>query len=334
MESEDRKNEAGIRCGVVLAAGDGTRLQSFIHQQRGYLLPKQYVNLIGTRSMLEHTLDRAERLIPSDRLFTVVDLNHLKYREAAKQLLSRPKGTVILQPENKGTGPGILLPLMHLYRRYPESTVVVFPSDHFILEEDVFMGHVELACRAVERDFFRLVLLGMEPPEPEPDYGYILPHQKNHLSPSVIRTVSRFVEKPQHHVAEVLTQKGALWNTLVMAFKAKTLFESIRTVSPSLYRSFQRILGAVGTSQEMELIRDIYGEMEPMNFSAEILEPLSSYDPSHLGVLPVRGVFWSDWGSERRIVRTLQENSRLGPLCTARRALTGNNSMSPLEVHS
>ena len=53
-----------------------------------------------------------------------------------------------MQPANKETGPGILLPLMFIYKRCPHAIVAVFPSDHFVLEEDRFMNHVKLAVRA------------------------------------------------------------------------------------------------------------------------------------------------------------------------------------------
>jgi mannose-1-phosphate guanylyltransferase len=61
--------------------------------------------------MLEHTVDRAEKIIPSDRLFTVVSRAHLRYPEVWRQLRSRPKGTLVVQPENKETEPGLFLPL-------------------------------------------------------------------------------------------------------------------------------------------------------------------------------------------------------------------------------
>jgi hypothetical protein len=52
--------------GIVLAAGEGKRLELFVHMLRGNALPKQFVNFIGNRSMLEPTFDRAEKLISND----------------------------------------------------------------------------------------------------------------------------------------------------------------------------------------------------------------------------------------------------------------------------
>ena len=102
-------------------------------------LPKQYVIFIGRHSLIEHTFKRAETLIARQNILTIVGKQHLVHVEVRQQLASRHPGTVVVQPANKETGPGILFPLMHIYKRCPEAIVSVFPSDHFILEEARFM---------------------------------------------------------------------------------------------------------------------------------------------------------------------------------------------------
>jgi mannose-1-phosphate guanylyltransferase len=172
-----RANRVGDRnhWGVVLAAGEGLRLQEYIRLALGRHLPKQYVNFIGRRSMIEHTFARAEKVIAPQNVITTVSRSHLQYPEVRPQLASRPSGTVIAQPVNRETCAGILLPLMHIYKRCPEAIVSVFPSDHFILEEDRFMTHVALAAEAVARNPSRIVLLAMEAHAPEEEYGYVIP---------------------------------------------------------------------------------------------------------------------------------------------------------------
>ena len=304
-----------VRCGIILGGGEGERLRPFIRQLRGGVLPKQYVNLIGTRSMLEHTFHRTEKLIPPERLFTVVSRNHLSHPEVRQQLSSLQPGKVVVQPVNKDTGPGILLPLMHVYKRYPESTVAVFPSDHFIVEEELFMAYVDLAFRVVERHPSYLVLLGMQPNAPEPDYGYIVPGAMvNHLAPLAVHEVVRFIEKPEPHAAQDLLLNGGLWNTMVMVFKVRTLLDLVRGVAPQMFDFFRRILQAVGTSGEMDAVEEGYRHMEAVNFSRGLLEALPREHASRLLVLPVRGVFWSDWGSVHRIMSVLQNTGHLGQL--------------------
>lgn len=299
-------DSANSRCAIVLAAGEGERLRPFISRLRGDALPKQYINFIGGRSMLEHTFSRAERVIAPERLFTVVSRDHLRHPEVRQQLSDRPTGTIVSQPENKETGPGILLPLAHICRRYPDPVVAVFPSDHFVLEEALFMAHVDLACRVVERYPSYLVLLGMEPDEPEPEYGYILPGPREKvLSPLAVRPVVNFVEKPDLHAARQLILNGGVWNTMVMVFRAGTMLELVRQSAPLLYDAFKRISVAIGTRSERNTIEETYRWLEPVNFSRGVLERISRAGASRLVVLPVRGVLWSDWGSEQRIMTAL-----------------------------
>jgi mannose-1-phosphate guanylyltransferase len=303
-----RSSQSQVRCGIVLAGGEGKRLQPFVQRLRGKDLPKQYVNFIGKRSMLEHTFHRAEKLVSPDRLFTVVNRDHLRHPEVWRQLSDRPKGSVILQPMNKETGPGIMLPLMRLYKYYPDAVVMLFPSDHFVLEEDLFMNHVDLACHIVERDPSRLVLLGVEPYAPDLEYGYILPGDETDGSARYgLRPVSRFIEKPDQHAAKEMFHKGGLWNTMVMVFKAETLLGLARKVAPVLSRSFHRIWKSVGTPGETDVVEDVYRKIKPVNFSKDLLEAISAQYSSHLQVLPVGGVYWSDWGSEHRIKSMLRQ---------------------------
>jgi mannose-1-phosphate guanylyltransferase len=309
--------EAGLpaRCGIILAAGEGNRLRSFVKTLRGYPLPKQYVNFIGKRSMLEHTFHRAQKMIPAERLFTVVSQNHLRHPEVARQLLTRPMASIVEQPDNRDTGPGLLLPLAHLYKRFPDSTVVVFPSDHFILEEDLFMAYVDQAFRVVEQDPAKVVLLGINPSEAEPEYGYIVPGKKLY-DPSAPGThaVSLFIEKPERNVARNLVSSGGLWNTLVMVFKAKTFLNAVSRIAPLLYSSFERIWRAVGTPSLGDLVREVYQQMYPVNLSKGLLELLPLERPAALCVLPVRGIHWSDWGSEQRIIHVLEDTGYAGRL--------------------
>jgi len=47
---DTRSVDDGLVHGIVLAAGEGRRLQRYVQEIRSELLPKQYVNLIGRRS--------------------------------------------------------------------------------------------------------------------------------------------------------------------------------------------------------------------------------------------------------------------------------------------
>jgi mannose-1-phosphate guanylyltransferase len=304
-------DEESVVCGLVLAGGEGKRLQPFIKSLGKGELPKQYVNFIGARSMLEHTLERAERVIPSERVFTIITKLHLKHPEVREQISNRPRDTVIVQPENKETGPGLLLPLMHLHKRYPSSLVLVLPSDHFIWEEDRLMDHTRLACLAVRRDPSRLILLGVKPDRDEPEYGYLLPSKKSSDLEPKMSEISWFIEKPEQKIARRLMRAGGLWNTMIMAFKTSTMLHWMSRLAPALYHQFQEICQAIGTPDETDVVRDIYRRLKPINFSKEFLEPMVKSYPSSLVALPVDDLLWSDWGSASRIREVLKKIGRL-----------------------
>ncbi len=299
---------SGIRCGIVLSAGNGTRMRDFVYRFRGHDFPKQYVNFVGKRSMLEHTFHRAEKLIPPKRLYVVIAKEHLQFSEVGRQIRSRPPETVVIQPENKDTVPGLLLPLIYLLRRHPDAIVAVFPSDHFILEEDLFIRHVDRAFRVVEQDSSRIVLLGVEPHAPEPEYGYIVPGEEiKWLDGASAREVELFVEKPAVEAAKKIINIGALWNTLVMVFKATTLINVFRSATPKIYRSFEPFLKAIGTPDEQRALEAVYHELSPINFSTSVLEFLPFEYRQALLVLPVRDVTWSDWGSPDRLLSGIKK---------------------------
>lgn len=303
-----------------MAGGEGTRLRPFIHLLRGDLLPKQYVNFIGTRSMLEHTFRRAEKLIPSQRIFTIINQVHLQYPEVRLQLLSRHRDTVIVQPENRETGPGILLPLMHLYKRYPDSIVALFPSDHFVLEEDRLAAKIRLACRAVHQDPSRFILLGIKPDDDDPDYGYILPGKSFNAGTHRAHEIACFVEKPERETAKAMILQGALWNTMLMIFKTTTLLGLVKELTPGLFEQFERIYQSIGTPKHADVTLDVYRGLEPMNFSRQVLEPLARRQPSQLATFPVDKVLWSDWGTETRVMDILRRTGNVARLNGVQRA--------------
>jgi mannose-1-phosphate guanylyltransferase len=301
---------SGELWGLVLAAGDGKRMEGFIRETRGLDLPKQYVNFVGQRSMLEHTYRRAERRIAAERILTIVAAHHLRHGEVRRQLSPRTSANVIVQPHNKETGPGIFLPLMHLYKRCPEAIVVVFPADHFILEEERFMDHVELAARAIHHDPSRIVLLAMEASIPEVEYGYIVPRaERDPLSLWGTYRAAKFIEKPPAPLAMELISAGGLWNTMIMVFKVHTLVQLLRRLFPAIYSLFAQVHEAIGTPAEAKTVEAVYKLLEPMNFSKDFLEKVTAAYPEAVSVLPVLQVFWSDLGSPRRIaqVRELLE---------------------------
>jgi len=282
--------------GIILAGGDGRRLQSFIRSKLGTDRPKQYCTLIGTRSMLRQTIARAERIIAPERLLTVVTRPHLPY--AREELHDRSPGTIIIQPWNRETGPGVLLPLLHVVRQDPAAVIVLLPSDHFIEQEERFMAAVEIAATFVGEHPDRLILLGIAPTRPEVEYGWIEAGDViGQRQGEALYQVRRFWEKPPHKLAQSLYVEGCLWNTLVLVGRAARLLELFRRLTPKLMEPFDRIRETLGSCQGVAAVEEVYAQLPSVNFSKAIL----TASEAHLGVLPVKGVYWSDWGGPKQV---------------------------------
>src|SRR5262245_12626425 len=171
--------------GLVLAGGDGTRLQALTRVIAGAPIPKQYCRILGQRSLLEATLDRIALAIPSARTLTIVNRAHLAL--AWPQVAMLPIENVLVQPRNLDTGPGIPLPLRHLARRDAGATVAIFPSDHDVRDELAFRRHVAAMTGLVDAHPEAIALLGARPDRPETRYGYIAPGERLRTSGAAFR---------------------------------------------------------------------------------------------------------------------------------------------------
>ena len=105
---------------------------------------------------------------------------------------------------------------------------------------------------------------------------------------------------------------GALWNMMVMVFKAFTLFDLTARLAPSLHAEFERLGEAIGTRHERRKVAEAYRRIEPLNFSTGLLEHLPETAPNSLLTLPLQGVLWSDLGSPQRLANVLTRPDSFG----------------------
>jgi mannose-1-phosphate guanylyltransferase len=252
--------------------------------------------------MLERTVQRARLLIPSERLVVIGTAHHRAH--LFRSLGARPPGSVLLQPCNRDTGPGILLSLVHILRKDPDALVAVLPSDHFILPGRRFMRAVGQAATYLARTGSdSLVLLAVEPTYPETEYGWIelgRPVASREHEP--IFGVKRFVEKPSQEIAGAMTAQGWLWNTMVIVARAASLMALVREALPELAERFTVVQRYVGDGREHEIVNEVYRSIPSVNFSTAILARRFE----RLAALPVQRVQWSDWGKKDRVLHSLE----------------------------
>lgn len=290
---------------IVLAGGDGVRTKEFIRRWLGYENPKQYCAFVGTRSMFQHTLDRAARLTPWERVAVVAARHH--QHEVWSQLDGRPAGMVLLQPKNVDTAAGIFLPLTYILACDPQATVVIYPSDHFIYPEDLFLSAVDQAVQGSTVLGGRPILLAAKPDSLELEYGWIKPGRVlSWAAEAAFHTVEAFFEKPDETTAREARADGSLWNTMILAAKGEELWRLGWMWFPEMMAFFERLKAAIDSAEELRVLDAIYETMPRRNFFSHLLQCA----PDRLTVMEMKDVLWSDWGSPERILSGLEKFGR------------------------
>ncbi|MGH7299362.1 MAG: sugar phosphate nucleotidyltransferase [Candidatus Rokuibacteriota bacterium] len=285
---------------VVLAGGEGMRLRSLVRQVLGADRPKQYVRLLGPRTLLRQTLDRVSLAIPDERTLVVTVRQHAGY--IAEEFAGAAHPRILAQPLDRGTAAGVLYPAHWIAWRNPEATVAIFPSDHFLLGETSFMAHIAEVTEWVEKHPERLVLLGAQPTSPEVEYGWIEPDEQiGELSTGAVRTVRQFWEKPSVARARTCLGAGHLWNTSVLVGKVATLVQTGWQALPELSDRLAHIEPFVGTPEEGDAVRQAYELMPKANFSRDVLAACADV----LAVSRLPRIVWSDLGSPHRVMEAI-----------------------------
>lgn len=282
---------------LALAGGDGVRLTEYVERRFGRRIPKQYCCLLGERSMLQHTLERMNRLTPASRTLTVIGTHHGDF--AYPQLAGR-SDHVFRQPASRDTGLALYVALAMIKRWSPQAVVTITPTDHYVAPAATYVEQVRLARGVAAQLRDRVVILGVRPTEADPELGYLALGAQITEVPEV-RQLRGFVEKPSVGRAQDLREAGALWNTMVTCGSIEALWELGRAAEPQLLDILDSLVPLIGTADEDDAIEYIYRAYLPVSFSRDILERA----PERLCAMELGGVEWSDWGKPERIETVL-----------------------------
>lgn len=269
---------------VVLAGGQGTRLWPMSRSAR----PKQFLSLTEASSLYQQTLMR----VADTSLYTdPVIVTNAEYRflvaEQAQEVGRRV--AILLEPTARNTAAAITAAAVFVSERFGnESVMHVLASDHAVTTDENYRWSLDAAARAAEAG--HLVTFGITPTSAETGYGYV---QAGQDLADGVRSVVRFLEKPDRSTAEkLLSDGGYFWNSGTFMLGVASFLAEVEALAPETYAaaraSFDR------AKSDMDFIRlDLEAFQQAPNISVDY----AIFEKSkRVALVPVTYP-WSDLGS-------------------------------------
>lgn len=267
---------------VVMAGGGGTRFWPLSRQN----MPKQLLNLSGSDAMINETIKRFETIISLKDTYIVTNKTQA---DVMKDILLTdiPRKNILSEPSARNTAPCILYAAMHIYEQYGDGVMCIFPSDHYITDEQSFKNVLNEAIKIAEHSE-AIVTIGIKPTFPSTGYGYI----KTETTDGSSYKIDKFVEKPTLEKAKNYMEHGSYyWNSGMFVWKVSVIIDSFKRFLPRIYNNLNKVSGKYGTDEEAKLIAEIYPTLDSISVDYGIMERTDN-------ALVIPGDFgWNDVGS-------------------------------------
>lgn len=300
-----------MRHAVIMAGGTGTRLWPMSRQAT----PKQFQKLIGERTLLQQTYDRAAALLKPEQIWIMTGDQYAE--TVAEQLPELPTQNIITEPAARNTAAASGLAVLRILQTDPEAVIALLASDHYVGKKKSFLQAVNTAYSFVEKHANYVMAVGIHPTSPNTGYGYIQLGQKiATLNRQAIYRADSFKEKPDQTTAEEYLESGQyLWNASYFVFNGAYMAAAYDRLAPELAKKLKNYLTSrVGA--EYETID------KTQNLDQVIIEHLND-----LAVLPAE-MQWSDIGDWAALHEILAEHQKSSAVAVGEHI--GNNTENTL----
>ncbi len=279
---------------IVMAGGRGERFWPLSTSH----LPKPFIQLLGSSSLIQDTVSRIEPIVPLERIMVSIGAVHVDI--ARRQLPQIPAGNFIVEPVGRDTSACIGFCALHIERRDPEAMMLALPADHFISDSVAYQKTLQTGIENLEGAAG--VVFGIPPTRPETGYGYVLAEKP------AIRAdawpVVRFVEKPDAAAASKFVASGNyFWNSGMFLWKIRTLLDLFQKHMPETYEGLREIRSLLGKDGPDSEIGRIFSSLPRISIDFGIMEKTSG-----LRLVPAQFT-WDDIGNWASLDRALPADS-------------------------
>lgn len=265
---------------VILAGGSGTRFWPYSRKDN----PKQLLNIVGDKTMLQITIDRLRKLKSTSEIYIITKQE--LYEPILKSIKHIKAENIIVEPSAKNTAPAIALVAQKIFMNNKNAVMGVFPADHLIVGHNHFEKSLYSAFSLVKKEQI-LVTIGIKPSYPSTAYGYIQyePGTKNKNG----YHVKTFAEKPHETLAKRFIKSGDfLWNAGIFVWEVKSLLLSLEKHMPDLHDAIKKIGLRI---EKSDLFDDIWESILPESIDYGLMEKANN-----IFVIPAE-FEWNDLGS-------------------------------------
>ncbi len=275
---------------VIMAGGGGTRLWPVSRER----FPKQFTQLFGKRTLLQHTFDRALAIVR--RPLKIVVTTRREYaREVQRQLPRIPREHILVEPVKRDTAPSIgMAAAFFAARGAHDVSLFMLPSDHHLEQEALFARALHAGESLLRVREGITVLLGSWPTYPETGLGYVeLGTRRIRGETMVFRSVRRFREKPLLPLAKrYVASRRFVWNMGIYGWRVQTLLNLLHRHAPAIASKVDTLTSLFQHGARGDHIARVYSTMPSISLDFAITE---RQDPSAIFVAP--GAYgWSDVG--------------------------------------
>jgi len=247
---------------VIMAGGGGTRLWPLSRKDR----PKQFLRLVGERSMYQIAIDRILRLFQTDHIFIVTVASQVQGLH--QEFPSIPMENFIIEPMPKGTASVVGLAAAYLLEKDADAIMAILTADHVI--ENIPLFNQLLADGSRQAGLGHLVTLGIEPTYPATGYGYIRTGET--LADGKGLRVEQFVEKPDETTARQYLESGCyFWNSGMFIWRADVIMAEFGKQMPELYAGLAEIRKHIQKGANQESIPGIWAKIKPQTIDYGIM---------------------------------------------------------------